>query len=163
MGARRGRSLNLNERKQRAGLLPVIGAFRLVKGILLLAISFGLLKLINRDLASQIQSWMQHWHVDPENRYLRSLVSKLSHVNSRNVVLASAATAFYAGLFITEGIGLLMRKRWAEVLTVIATASFIPLEIYHVVRHYSVAKLVVIVVNAAIVVYLLWRLRRRDI
>jgi len=149
----------LNGRRQRAGLLPVIGAFRLVKGILLLALGFGLLKLMNRDLASHIQTWMQHWHVDPDNRYLRHFVSKLSHLNSRNITLVSAATLFYGGLFITEGVGLLMRKRWAEMLTVIATASFIPLEIYHLVRHFSPVKIVVIIINAAIVVYLIWRLR----
>ena len=102
---------------------------------------------------------MQHWHVDPGNRYLRDFVSKLSHINSRNVALMSAATIFYAGLFMTEGVGLLMRKRWAEFLTVIATASFIPLEIYHLVRHFSPVKIVVIIINAAIVVYLIWRLR----
>ena len=114
---------------------------------------------MNRDLASHIQTWIQHWHVDPDNRYLRHFVSKLSNINSRNITLVSAATIFYASLFITEGVGLLMRQRWAEMLTVIATASFIPLEIYHVVRHFSPIKIAVIVINAAIVIYLICRLK----
>jgi uncharacterized membrane protein (DUF2068 family) len=71
-------------------------------------------------------------------------------------------TFFYAGLFLVEGIGLLLLKRWAEIFTVIVTASFIPLEIYHLTRQFSVMKIMVILVNTAIVVYLLWRLRHES-
>lgn len=144
------------------GMIRFIGAFRLVKGILLLALGFGALKLLDHDVAGQIQHWVQQWQVDPGNRYIRAGVTKLSHLDSHNVALMSAATIFYAGLFITEGIGLLMLKRWAEILTVIATASFIPLEIYHLLRHFSGIKVGVIVINAAIVVYLIWRLKKQD-
>ena len=58
-----------------------------------------------------------------------------------------------------EGVGLLLLKRWAEIFAVIVTASFIPLEIYHLVRHVSPIKIVVIILNAATVAYLIWRLK----
>jgi uncharacterized membrane protein (DUF2068 family) len=53
-----------------------------------------------------------------------------------------------------------MRKHWAEYFTVITTAGLVPLEIYELARHFSWAKIAVFVVNVAIVVYLIARLRK---
>ena len=69
----------------------------------------------------------------------------------------------YAALFLVEGGGLWLRKKWAEWLTLIITSSFVPLEVYEVVRHASGLKLAVLVLNLAAVVYLLVRrVKHRD-
>jgi len=44
---------------------------------------------------------------------------------------------------LTEGVGLALRKRWAEYLTIIATSSLIPLEVYELIQHFSVMKILV--------------------
>ena len=59
----------------------------------------------------------------------------------------------------TEGVGLLLRKRWAEYFTIFATASFIPLEVYELIKHFSLAKIAVIVINGLVVWYLILRVR----
>jgi uncharacterized membrane protein (DUF2068 family) len=71
-----------------------------------------------------------------------------------------AGMLFYAALLLTEGIGLMYRKRWAEYLTIVATASFIPLELYELARRVSAPRLAVLLVNVAIVIYLFVRVRR---
>ncbi len=146
--------------KQKSGTVRLIGAFKLLKGLLLLAAGFGALKFLHRDLAQTVQDWLQHWQIDPGNHYFMALTGKLANVDSHKVALMSAATLFYAALFLIEGVGLLMLKRWAEIFTVIITGSFIPLEIYHLIKHFSAMKIVVIIVNAAIVAYLIWRLKK---
>ncbi len=89
----------------------------------------------------------------------RSPSSKLDDPHRKHFL---AATAFaYAALFIAEGTGLWLQNKWAEYLTLIATASFLPFEIYEVVKRVTALRVVVIVINAAIVVYLVWRLRHR--
>jgi len=74
----------------------------------------------------------------------------------------SVGTFLYAGLFLTEGMGLLLRKHWAEYFTIITTGAFIPLEIYEVARHFTVVKVVVTVINVLIVWYLVARVRSRS-
>jgi hypothetical protein len=59
----------------------------------------------------------------------------------------------------TEGIGLWLEKRWAEWLTVIITSSLVPIEIYEIYRHPSPVKISVFLLNIAIVVYLVYRIR----
>lgn len=58
--------------------------------------------------------------------------------------------------------GLLLRKHWAEYFVIITTGLLIPLELYELVRHFTVVKLVVTVINVLIVWYLVARVRGRS-
>ena len=98
--------------------------------------------------------------IDPDNRYIHGLHSKIVSASPKQLRAASAGTFIYAALLLTEGVGLLLRKLWAEYFTIITTAGLIPLEIYELVKHQSVAKTVILIVNAAIVLYLVMRIRR---
>jgi uncharacterized membrane protein (DUF2068 family) len=71
----------------------------------------------------------------------------------------SIGSFFYAALLLTEGAGLLTGKRWAKYFSIIVTGSFIPLEIWELFRHFTIVKTVVIVLNVAIVWYLIIRVR----
>jgi uncharacterized membrane protein (DUF2068 family) len=71
----------------------------------------------------------------------------------------SVGTFLYAGLFAAEGVGLLLRQRWAEYFTIVTTGGLIPLEIFELARHFSATKLVVAFVNMLIVWYLVARVR----
>jgi uncharacterized membrane protein (DUF2068 family) len=81
-------------------------------------------------------------------------------VDDRKLKALSIGTFFYSGLFLTEGVGLALRKRWAEYLTIISTASLLPLEVYEIEKHVSAARIVVLLANIAIVAYLVIEVRR---
>ena len=138
-----------------AYLLPLIAAFKLIKGALLILIGFGALHFIHRDIADSVQHYADVFRVDPENHHLNNLLVKTSLVTDRQLEEIGLGTFLYAGLFLTEGIGLLLRKRWAEYFTVIVTGSFIPLEIYELIHHPSALKVLVILINLAIIAYLI--------
>ena len=72
-------------------------------------------------------------------------------------------TVIYTAVLLTEGIGLWLRKTWAEWLTVIATASLIPFELWQLLfghHHKPLAVLGATVLNITIVGYLAYQLRR---
>jgi uncharacterized membrane protein (DUF2068 family) len=141
------------------GLL-LIAAFKLLKGIALIAVGIGALRLLHRDVAGMVDHWVNAFRVDPHNRYIIWLLAKLSNVNDRKLEELSIGTFFYAAVFLTEGTGLALKKRWAEYFTIVTTGSFLPLEIYEIVRHATTAKAVALVINIAVLVYLIWELRR---
>jgi uncharacterized membrane protein (DUF2068 family) len=140
--------------------LLLIALFKLAKGILLLIVGFGALKLLHRDVASTVAHWVDILRVDPDNRYIHRLLTHVLAVTPAQLKAASAGTFFYAGLLLTEGTGLLLRKRWAEYFTIVTTAGLIPLEIYELVHRLTTAKIVILAINVAIVVYLIDRVRR---
>jgi uncharacterized membrane protein (DUF2068 family) len=138
-------------------IVELIGVLKLIKGLLLFAAATGVFALLGSDLETLLTSLVHHLHVDPGNRYFQTF---LTHVLGLSPKLPLIITGFYiyAAIFFVEGIGLLMRKHWAEYFTVIVTGSFLPLEIYEFLRNENIPKALVIVINLAILIYLARRL-----
>jgi uncharacterized membrane protein (DUF2068 family) len=143
-------------------ILILIGLFRLFKASLLIALGVGAIKLLHKDLAATVMHWVQVFHVDSDNRFIHKLLVKIFRVTPKQLKELSVGTFFYAGLFATEGIGLLLRKHWAEYMTILTTGVFIPLEIYELARHFTILKLAVAAINVLIVWYLVARVRARS-
>jgi uncharacterized membrane protein (DUF2068 family) len=140
-------------------MLLVIALFKLLKGVLLVFVGIGALKLLRHDVAETVFRWVNVLRVDPDNRFIHRILSRLLSISPNQLRAASVGTFVYAGLLLTEGTGLLLRKRWAEYFTIISTAGLIPLEIYEMTRHLTAAKAVVLLINVAIVAYLIARVR----
>lgn len=141
-------------------MLPLIGAFKLVKAMLILGLALGLLRLAHGEAAATLDQWAIQMHIDPDGEHVGRLVQKILQLDESRLRALSAGMIAYASLFLVEGIGLIMKKRWAEWLTVVATASLVPLEVYEIVRHPRPLRVAVLVLNLAIVWYLADRLRR---
>ncbi len=147
--------------RQSSATLLAIAIFKLFKGVLLVVVGIGALKLLHRDVGEVVSHWVDILRVDPDNRFVHRLLSRALSVTPKQLEEASAGTFVYAGLLLTEGTGLLFRKRWAEYFTIITTAGLIPLEVYEISRHLTATKIVVLLVNVAIVIYLVVRVRRK--
>jgi len=131
----------------------------MVKGFALLAVAFGALRYLHHDLAQSLGHWINALRIDPENHYVHRILARALNVNPHQLKLLSVGTFIYSGLFLTEGTGLLLRKRWAEYFTIISTGALIPLEVYELAKHVTPVKILVMILNIAIVVYLVLRLR----
>ena len=138
----------------------LIAVFKLLKGIALLAVGIGALRLLHQDVAAIVDHWINAFKVDPHNRYILWLLAKLPMVNDRKLTELSIGTFIYAAVFLTEGTGLAFHKRWAEYFTIITTSSFLPLEVYELIHHATIAKGVALAINIAVVIYLVRELRR---
>ena len=139
--------------------LRLIALFKLVKAALLIAVGVGALKLLHKDVAGAVEHWVELLRLDPNNHYIDTALEKASNLTPDKIKELGLGSMVYAGLFLTEGIGLWLEKRWAEWLTVIITSSLIPLEIYEIYRHPTAIKIAVLLINIAIVAYLVYRIR----
>jgi uncharacterized membrane protein (DUF2068 family) len=144
------------------GALLVIAIFKFVKGALLLALAFGALTLLHKDVASDVERWLDQLRIDPDNEFIGTLLSKLQLVHTKELKEISALGAGYAALFLVEGTGLLFRKRWAEWLTIVATSSLMPLEVYELVKAFTAVRLLALLINAAVVLYLIYLVRQKE-
>jgi uncharacterized membrane protein (DUF2068 family) len=138
----------------------LIALFKLSKAVLLTLVALGTFRLVHRDVHETLSRWAQAVHVDPEGRRANAVLAKTVNFTPKKLEELGAGELFYAALLLTEGVGLLMRKRWAEYFTIISTAVFIPLELYEIVERVSFAKVVILTINVAIVWYLVDRLRK---
>lgn len=140
-------------------VLVLIGVFKLVKSLLLIVVGIGAIKFLHKDVANTVLHWIEVLRVDPDNRLVHGILVRIFRLTPHQLKELSLGTFLYAGLFATEGMGLLLRKRWAEYFTIVTTGGLIPLEIFEITRHFTVAKLVIGLVNVLIVWYLVARVR----
>jgi uncharacterized membrane protein (DUF2068 family) len=142
--------------------LLVIAIFKFVKGAVLLALAFGALTFLHKDVASAAGYWLDQLRIDSDNQFIGGLLSKLQLVHAKELKELSALGAAYAGLFLTEGTGLLFRKRWAEWLTIVATSSLMPIEVYQLAQKFTAVRLFALLINAAVVLYLIYLVRQKE-
>ena len=140
-------------------LIRMIAIFKFFKAGLLIAVGIGVLRLVHKDVATVIRHWSEALKVDPANRFLDAALGKATRVSPDQIKKLGLGSFLYAGLFLTEGTGLWLRKRWGEWLTVIITSSLVPIELYEIYRHATYVKLGVLALNVAIVIYLIHHIR----
>lgn len=140
-------------------MLTLIGSFKLVKAVALATIATAI-ALRGPGIGASVRTLVEGLKIDPGNHHVNALIERVSGVPARTLHEIAFGTFLYAAIFATEGVGLLLRRRWAEYLTVVITASFLPFEAYEMIEKFTVVRLGALVVNAAIVAYLVWNLRR---
>ena len=150
-----------SNRRGSNGLLA-IALFKLAKGVALIFVTIGAVTLFHKNVESHAEHWIDVFRIDPDNRYIAAALRRLNLVHTRELKELSFLTAFYAALFLIEGTGLALRKRWAEYLTIVATALFIPLEIYEICTEASVMKVILLLGNVAIVAFLIYIVRNNS-
>jgi uncharacterized membrane protein (DUF2068 family) len=122
------------------------------------AVGFGLLHLRHHNVVEFLNTNVViPYHLNPESRFVDWVLGKAA-VLAPHLVLLGWAAFFYAALFAAEGIGLFLRKHWAEYLVVIVTGSLLPLEIYELFVRVAWWKFAAVTGNLLIVLYLVHRL-----
>lgn len=140
--------------------LWLIAIFKLTKGLLLLFVGIGAAALLHSDIQTLLDRWANALWVGRESRFFEEVIDKIASINDRQLKLTEIGTFVYSALLLTEGTGLLLRQRWAEYLTIVITASFIPFEIFVMLKRFSVEKMIVLLINIAVVWYLVKEIRR---
>jgi uncharacterized membrane protein (DUF2068 family) len=144
------------------GLL-LIGLFKLGKSLLFFCLGFGAIHLLHKDLGDEVMRLATALKFDPESRFVSLLLDKVDLIDAHRLREISLATFGYSALALTEGVGLLMEKVWAEYLTLILTISFLPWELYELSRKPDWFRLGLLVTNLAVLAYLVWLLRRKKL
>ncbi len=141
-------------------VLRLIALLKFTKAALLLAVGLGALRLLDPDVAVRAQQWAAAVAMSSDRQLVQRLVAHAASLPPARLEALGIGAFLYAGLFGIEGAGLWMGRRWAEYLTVVATASFVPLEALELVRRVTAVRAGALVLNLAVVAYLIAHLRR---
>ena len=143
--------------------LAVIAVFKVVKGLLLLLLGLGLLKLMHAEISTLFSLLIEALHLNADSRFIHTLVLKVDALQPNSVLLAGLISLGYAGMLLVEGIGLWMELTWAAYLTVVSTSLLLPFELYEVIEQVSMLRIGVLLLNLVIVAYLISQLRRHTL
>lgn len=141
-------------------LLPWIAAERGFRAVVLLAVGVTLVSHPHTDWASEISNFAQRLGLDPRENWIQRIITDVGRLHSNQDLVFGGVAIAYGALEGAESYGLFRRRRWGEWLTVVATSLlFIP-EVWELSKSATALKVGVLIVNALVVAYLLWRLRR---
>lgn len=149
------------KRSQSNRWLILIGVGKLLKALLFVALGFGALRLVHKDLVTVVTQWIVDLRFDPESRFVNLILDKVSLISPHRMRQISVGIFCYAAIDTLEGTGLILGKTWAEYLTLILTASLLPWEFFELLRKPNWPKAVFTLLNIAVVGYLAAYLRRR--
>ena len=141
--------------------MRIIAAVKFVKALLLTGLSLGLFRSINHDLGESMRTIAAHLRIDPENRIFRAVLVRVTDVSPRTLRTYGLITLLFAAELYVEGVGLWLNQTWAKYIVVIATAVFIPEEARACAAGITWEKAGVLVVNAAVFIYVCRMLLRR--
>ena len=136
--------------------LIIIGVFKILEGLLFVLLGLGVFRLLHRDIGDLLLRAALALRIDPESHFINILLEKVQLLTPHNIRLIGAGIFLKAGLDFAEGIGLAMEKTWAEWLTIALTASFLPWEVFEILRHFTWMKVGFTLINVLVLIYLIW-------
>src|SRR5712691_9953132 len=143
--------------------LKLIAIFKIGKGVLVLLLGVSLLFLNARTRCMDaLSNWTADEILMEHSKAVHYLLNNLQAVLAGGLLRATGLLAlFYAAVLFTEGIGVYMEQRWAELLMIFATASLIPLEVRHVWHRPGLVGALILLANCFIV-WFLYSVLKRD-
>jgi uncharacterized membrane protein (DUF2068 family) len=140
-------------------LLPWIAAERTLRATVLFLVGIALIADPDHNWGKSVANFARDLGLNPNSNGIEKIIHKLHAISAHHYAVYGIIALAYGGLEAAEGYGLWRRRRWGEYLTVLATSLlFIP-EIWEIAIKASPLKVGALVVNVAIVAYLISRLR----
>lgn len=130
--------------------LAAIAVLKLVKGLLLLLLGLGLIKLVHAETATLFALLIEALHLNADSRLIHMLVLKVDALQPHSVLVAGLVSLGYAGLMLVEGFGLWLEYSWAAYLTVVSTSLLIPVELYELIEQVTLLRVGALLLNLII-------------
>jgi uncharacterized membrane protein (DUF2068 family) len=149
--------------RRRARYLRMIAIFKILQGMILLAIGISLLFLHSRThWLDAISDWVDGELMVAHSRTMFFFLNRVQDAVTGGLLQVTGLIALFTAIVLcTVGIGVYFQKHWAELLLVLATATLIPFEIRHAIFHPGAVVFIIVAVNCLIVWYL-YRVLQRE-
>lgn len=136
--------------------LRLVALFEASKGLLVLVVGLELLSLIHQGVQNIGEEIVGRFHLDFARHHPRILLYAATHLNDSNVRLLALAALAYSTVRFIEAYGLWRLRAWAEWFAILSGGVYLPFELYELVRHPTFVTAGLLILNAAIVVYLVY-------
>jgi uncharacterized membrane protein (DUF2068 family) len=161
----------------------LIAVFDLLKAVLFLVGAAGVFLLVDRSTHVELTRLIHLFRINGDHAFIKNLLVKFNLITNPDKRIFAGVLLLYTMMYAVEGTGLLLRKRWAEYFAVSMTVIPLPFEAYTLLHHAThsrmadlmpadqplptllhnrvfVLKLAVLFINAGIVWFFVYHLRR---
>ena len=137
--------------------LRAIATVEFAKGVIVLLLAFGVLSLVRRgNLWDFVEGILDFLHIDLDGRFAQRFLDLADRLSDTRLWVLATYAGTYCALRFVEAYGLWKARVWAEWVALISGAIYLPFEIYELFRRITVVRASVLIVNLAIVLYMLY-------
>jgi uncharacterized membrane protein (DUF2068 family) len=145
------------EQHRRRAALRAVASLELAKGLIVLLLGFGAVSLVHKDAWDVAEAVLRFLHVNPDHhRSAQVFLNLADNVTDKKLWLVAAGAAAYSIVRFIEAYGLWRARTWAEWFALISGALYVPFEAYELVRRTTPIHVAVLLINLAIVFYMLY-------
>jgi uncharacterized membrane protein (DUF2068 family) len=137
--------------------------FEAAKGALVLMAGFGLFELMHRDAEHVADLLSRRLHLNPAREHARIFLELLSNLSSTRLWLFAALALTYSCVRFIEACGLWRNRAWAKWFAALSGAIYVPFELYELYVGPSRLKLAALIINLAVVAYMVHSIRKKKI
>jgi len=140
-------------------VLRAVAIFEAFKGIVALLVGAGLLSILQGDVENLVETFVNHFHLDPTSRYPRIFLELASQTSNTQLWIWASFVVVYAVVRFVEAYGLWRGRVWAEWLAALSGAIYVPYEILELTRHVNIWTVGTLIVTISIVTFMAYGLR----
>jgi uncharacterized membrane protein (DUF2068 family) len=145
-----------NSKQAQLRVLRAVASVELAKGLLVVFIVIGIVALIRGDASEAAAAVLRFFHVNPDRHFAQMFLDWAGDLTDSKLRKVAIGASAYSLLRFIEGYGLWHAKTWAEWLAIVSGMVYLPLEIHAVIHRQSALHIIVLVVNIAIVAYMIF-------
>jgi uncharacterized membrane protein (DUF2068 family) len=143
----------LDQRASATGLRAV-AILESAKGVLVVALAIAIIAL-RGHLEDYTEDLLYHLHIDFDHRFAHLLLDAASKLTGTRMLTVALISSVYATLRFVEAWGLWHRRVWAEWFAIVSGTIYLPWEILNVIERVTWLHVGLLVVNIAIIIYML--------
>lgn len=133
-----------------------VATIELAKGLIVVLAGLGLVSMRHRNIWGVAESFLEFFHVSPYHHYVGVFIDLVSRISDVRLWKIAVVASIYAILRFVEAFGLWYAFPWAEWMAAITGGVYIPFEAADLIRRATWFRLLVLVINSLIVLYMLY-------
>jgi uncharacterized membrane protein (DUF2068 family) len=142
-------------------VLRAVASLELAKGLIVLAAGCSILTLLHKDTYEVAENLLHILHISPDHHLAHIFLGWADSLTDRKLWAVWGVAITYSTLRFVEAYGLWKARSWAEWIALISGTLYIPLEVRELFHRFSLFHISLLVINVAIVGYMVY-LRSHD-
>jgi uncharacterized membrane protein (DUF2068 family) len=151
--------MNSDPHRHQRQALRAVASFEFSKGVFVLMIGISALLLMRQDVWVIAESLLALLHISTDRRYAQAFLDFADSITEARLWTAAWVALIYSGLRFTEAYGLWKERVWAEWVAFTSGAMLLPVEIHGLMRGITIVRVVIFLVNIAVVVFMVYLIR----
>ena len=141
-------------------VLRAVATFELTKGLIVLLAACGILLLVHsQDPWDIADGLLRLLHISPDHHFAQVFLDWADSLTEAKLWAVAGVAVGYSILRFAEAYGLWYAKAWAEWIALISGTLYLPFEIYNLIHHQSLFHVIVLLINLAVVLYMIYALK----